>query len=214
VQAAAEATTKDWYPPAWVTPTRIAAARTFLASGRARVERFLAEGSRIGGVAGREVLERIVPAGPGARLLAIDAPPRLVQLMATVWGYDVDARTRRAERQVVELDEDPGVPRYATSVEPLDDVLTSGIARYDVIVTTPGSAGGTTELLDQCNLLLNPQGLLLVLGTGIDDDALWESGFSPRVHLDSPGFQIDPADHPEHVTAGVKATLPAAPLHV
>jgi glycosyltransferase involved in cell wall biosynthesis len=183
VCAAQEAMQKHWTPPAWSAPARTIAALTLLQSGKARVE------SMLGGAAAREVLERIAPARPHAKLLALDVPDVLREHLSTMWGYEVDSA----------LPVDDG---------PVDDGPADGelaLARYDVVVI--GEAGVTDELLAQCNRMLVAQGRLAVMQADSTVEQLDRAGFSPRIHWDDPGWVV-PASEPQAITVGTKANLP------
>lgn len=206
VQAAREAMERDWTPPAWVAPGRTMAALTFLRSGNARVEKLLHnELSDHSGAAHREALTRITPARPHDRLLAIDVAPVMVQLLATIWGYDVDVRTT-TEVAPVSPPEQPGIPVYTVEPQLLTDQLTQ-LAAYDVIVAGH-VVGDDDRFLAECNRALVPQGLLVVLDRQMPLGDLDAGGFSPRVHDDHPRWVIRASETPRLITVGTKASIP------
>lgn len=214
VRAATEAAEREWTPPAWVTPGRTVAALTFLRSGNTRVEALLGEvegrpSTAVGTVSGaacREALERITPARPHGRLLAIDAPSTLLHLLAAVWGYNLDATTTSATTGDVVLAGHVGVPAYTVHVtEFAPDRLSADVFDVVIVRRLPDDAD---VFLALCNRVMTPQGTLVVLDTDVSDDVLDKAGFSPHVHNDHPGWVVPISERPLRIVVGTKASLP------
>ncbi len=196
----------DWTPPAWEWPARIANVKMFHDSGSSRIRSFLSPSDSDLGALLHEALRQVTPARPNARLLAIDAPASLLQVLGTIYQYDVDARTDHGDDAPIMRPAAPGIGAFSTKRRRFEtDDKT--IARYDVIVAND-IIGDTHEFLSWCNRALTPQGLLILLRNSVTEEALDDAGFSTRLHRDTPGIVLTDSQGLQYVTAGTKATIP------
>lgn len=196
----------QWTPPGWEWPSRIASVRMFHESGTSRIRHFLAADNAKLAKQLHEVVRQITPARPNAELLAIDTPDSVLQLLGSVYGYTVDARTVDAASRVVSCEKRPGIEAFSATLDPFVFDKTT-VGRYDVIVAMQ-PIGEVPAFLAWCNRVLTPQGLLVIASDAVIASEMEDAGFSTHLHRDIPGVALVSTDRFTAITAGTKATLP------